>query len=119
MHHRSEAMSARHVVVVGGGLAGVSAALTLADAGAEVTLLERRQRLGGLTWSFQRNGLSFDNGQHVFLRCCTAYLRFIDRIGARDTVFLQPRLDIPVISPDGTQASIKRGSLRAPLHLTS
>jgi squalene-associated FAD-dependent desaturase len=117
MHHRSEAMSARRVVVVGGGLAGVSAALTLADAGAEVTLLERRQRLGGLTWSFQRNGLSFDNGQHVFLRCCTAYLRFLDRIGARHAVHLQSRLDIPVLSPDGTRASITRGSLRAPLHL--
>jgi hydroxysqualene dehydroxylase len=112
-------MSRQRVVVVGAGLAGVSAALTLADAGAEVTLLERRQRLGGLTWSFQRNGLSFDNGQHVFLRCCTAYLRFIDRIGARDAVYLQPRLDIPVISPDGTRASITRGSLRAPLHLAA
>jgi phytoene dehydrogenase-like protein len=110
-------MSARRVVVVGGGLAGVSAALTLADAGAEVTLLERRQRLGGLTWSFQRNGLSFDNGQHVFLRCCTAYLRFLERIGARHAVHLQSRLDIPVLSPDGTRASITRGSLRAPLHL--
>jgi squalene-associated FAD-dependent desaturase len=117
MHHRSEAMSARRVVVVGGGLAGVSAALTLADAGAEVTLLERRQRLGGLTWSFQRNGLSFDNGQHVFLRCCTAYLRFLERIDARHAVHLQSRLDIPVLSPDGTRASITRGSLRAPLHL--
>jgi hydroxysqualene dehydroxylase len=112
-------MTARRVVVVGGGLAGVSAALSLADAGAEVTLLERRLRLGGLTWSFQRNGLSFDNGQHVFLRCCTAYLRFLHRIGARDAVYLQPRLDIPVLSPDGTRASISRGSLRAPLHLTS
>jgi squalene-associated FAD-dependent desaturase len=110
-------MSGRRVVVVGGGLAGVSAALSLADAGAEVTLLERRQRLGGLTWSFQRNGLSFDNGQHVFLRCCAAYLRFIDRIGAQQAVFLQPRLNIPVISPDGIRASITRGSLRAPLHL--
>jgi squalene-associated FAD-dependent desaturase len=110
-------VSARHVVVVGGGLAGVSAALTLADGGAEVTLLERRQRLGGLTWSFRRNGLSFDNGQHVFLRCCSAYLGFLDRIDARDAVYLQPRLDIPVLSPNGTRASIGRGSLRAPLHL--
>jgi hydroxysqualene dehydroxylase len=112
-------VTARRVVVVGGGLAGVSAALALADAGAEVTLLERRLRLGGLTWSFQRNGLSFDNGQHVFLRCCTAYLRFLDRIGARQAVYLQPKLDIPVLSPDGTRASITRGSLRAPLHLAS
>jgi len=110
-------MSAQRVVVIGGGLAGMSAALTLADAGVEVTLLERRQRLGGLTWSFQRNDLSFDNGQHVFLRCCTAYLRFLERIGARHAVHLQPRLDIPVLSPDGTRASITRSELRAPLHL--
>ena len=111
------AVSPRRVVVVGGGLAGISAALTLADAGAEVTMLERRQRLGGLTWSFQRNGLSFDNGQHVFLRCCESYLRFIHRIGAADAVYLQPRLDVPVLTPSGARASISRGSLPAPLHL--
>jgi squalene-associated FAD-dependent desaturase len=105
------------VVVIGGGLSGISAALTLADAGSEVTLLERRQRLGGLTWSFWRNGLSFDNGQHVFLRCCSAYIEFLERIGAGDAVYLQPRLDIPVLSPKGTRASIARGSLRAPFHL--
>jgi squalene-associated FAD-dependent desaturase len=110
-------MSRRRVVVIGGGLAGTSAALTLADGGAEVVLLERRLRLGGLTWSFQRNGLSFDNGQHVFLRCCESYLRFIARIGAGDGIFLQPRLDVPVLSPNGTCSSISRGSLRAPLHL--
>lgn len=110
-------MTSTRVVVIGGGLAGISAALTLADAGAAVTLLERRQRLGGLTWSFQRNGLSFDNGQHVFLRCCAAYREFLDRIGAADAVHLQRRLDIPVLSPDGTRSSITRGSLRAPLHL--
>src|SRR6185312_109078 len=117
VRRRGPAVSDTRVVVVGGGLAGVNAALRLADAGASVTLLERRQRLGGLTWSFQRNGLSFDNGQHVFLRCCAGYLRFIDRIGAGEAVYLQPRLDIPVISPDGVRASITRGSLRAPLHL--
>jgi phytoene dehydrogenase-like protein len=110
-------MSAPRVVVIGGGLSGISAALTLADAGAQVTLLERRQRLGGLTWSFWRNGLSFDNGQHVFLRCCSAYLEFLERIGADDDVYLQPRLDIPVLSPKGTSASIARSSLRAPFHL--
>jgi hydroxysqualene dehydroxylase len=107
-------MSPPRVVVIGGGLSGISAALALADAGSEVTLLERRQRLGGLTWSFCRNGLSFDNGQHVFLRCCTAYIEFIERIGATDAVYLQPRLDIPVLSPKGTRASIGRGSLRGP-----
>ncbi len=77
------APSGRHAVVVGGGLAGITAALALADAGVRVTLLEGRPRLGGLAFSFQRGGLTVDNGQHVYLRCCTAYRWFLDRIGAR------------------------------------
>ena len=63
-------------VVIGGGLAGVTAALALADAGLRVTLTEARPRLGGLAFSFRRGDLTVDNGQHVFLRCCTAYQWF-------------------------------------------
>jgi squalene-associated FAD-dependent desaturase len=110
-------MSAPRIAVVGGGLAGTAAALAAADGGAEVILFERRPVLGGLTSSIRRNGLSFDNGQHVFLRCCTAYRGFIDRIEANDQVFLQDRLDVPVLAPDGSRASIKRVKLPAPLHL--
>ncbi len=46
----------------------------LCEAGALVTLLEVRPRLGGAAYSFEREGLLLDNGQHVFLRCCTAYV---------------------------------------------
>ena len=60
-------------IVVGGGLAGIAAALRLADAGATVQLVEGRPRLGGAAFSFRRGELSIDNGQHVFLRCCDAY----------------------------------------------
>ena len=95
----------------------MAAALAAADAGAEVVLFERRPVLGGLTASIVHNGLSFDNGQHVFLRCCTAYRGFIDRIGAAGQVFLQDRLDVPVLAPGGARASIKRSSLPAPAHL--
>jgi hydroxysqualene dehydroxylase len=107
------------LVVVGGGLAGMAAALRAADDGAEVVLVERRARLGGLTWSFERKGRSFDNGQHVFLRCCTAYRAFLDRIGAADQVRLQDRLDVPVVAPGGKTAHIARTSLPlpSPLHL--
>ena len=108
---------AGRVVVVGGGLAGLAAALTCADGGAEVTLLERRPRLGGATWSLEYHGLHFDNGQHVFLRCCTAYRRFLDRIGAADRVVLQDRLDVPVVAPGGRVAHLRRDPLPAPLHL--
>lgn len=111
-----------HVAVVGGGLAGLAAALECADAGARVTLLERRQRLGGLTWSFEHNGLHVDNGQHVFLRCCHEYLSFLDRIGARRDVTLQERLDIPVLAPGPsgsppTVGRLRRSGLPAPLQL--
>ena len=92
-------MNRTRVVVVGGGLAGLSAALACVDAGAAVRLLERRPRLGGATWSFERHGAWFDNGQHVFLRCCTAYREFLARIGASDGVVLQDRLSIPVVAP--------------------
>jgi squalene-associated FAD-dependent desaturase len=105
------------VVVVGGGLAGISAALGAADGGARVSLLERRGKLGGLTWSFRRRGRWFDNGQHVFLRCCTSYRSFLDRLGATDMVHLQPRLEVPVLAPGGITSVISRSSLPAPLHL--
>ena len=107
------------VVVVGGGLAGMAAALAARDAGAEVTLVEKRQRLGGLTWSFERKGLMFDNGQHVFLSCCTAYRAFLDRIGAADKVHLQRALEVPVLAPGGRRARIARTSvpLPSPFHL--
>jgi squalene-associated FAD-dependent desaturase len=103
--------------VVGGGLAGIAAALTAADGGAEVVLLERRPTLGGLTSSIQRNGLSFDNGQHVFLRCCTEYRELLGRMGATSQVLLQRRLDVPVLRPGGASASIGRSRLPAPFHL--
>jgi squalene-associated FAD-dependent desaturase len=109
-------MSGR-VVVVGGGLAGLSAAVDLADAGVPVTLLERRPRLGGATHSFRRAGLRIDNGQHVFLRCCTAYRGFLDRLGVSVHAPLQRRLSVPVLAPGGRRADLARTSLPAPLHL--
>ncbi|MFF3148835.1 NAD(P)-binding protein, partial [Streptomyces sp. NPDC057927] len=87
-------------VVVGGGLAGITAALALADAGVRVTLLEGRPRLGGLAFSFQRGELTVDNGQHVYLRCCTAYRWFLDRIEGASLAPLQDRLDVPVLDAE-------------------
>jgi squalene-associated FAD-dependent desaturase len=105
------------VVVVGGGLAGISAALACADGGARVTLLESRAWLGGATFSVERDGLWLDNGQHVFLRCCTAYRDFVTRLGVEADVVLQPRLDIPVVAPGGKVSRLRRDDLPAPLHL--
>ncbi|WP_327179186.1 hydroxysqualene dehydroxylase HpnE [Streptomyces sp. NBC_01335] len=108
-------------VVVGGGLAGITSALRLADAGADVTLLEGRPRLGGLAFSFRRGDLTVDNGQHVYLRCCTAYRWFLDRIGGARLAPLQDRLDVPVLDvgrPAGPRLGrLRRTNLPVPLHL--
>jgi squalene-associated FAD-dependent desaturase len=107
----------RRVAVIGGGLAGLSAAVRLADAGADVTVLEARPRLGGATYSFTRDGLRLDNGQHVFLRCCTAYRAFLDRLGVAGLTTLQPRLDVTVLRAGRRPARLCRAALPAPLHL--
>jgi squalene-associated FAD-dependent desaturase len=103
-------------VVIGGGLAGITAAVALAKANHEVTLLEAKPRLGGATMSFSRDGLVIDTGQHVFLRCCTAYRGLLDRLGMAAHAPLQPRFDVTVLAP-GKQAELKRRRIPAPLHM--
>jgi squalene-associated FAD-dependent desaturase len=120
-------MQRRRVTVVGGGLAGITAALRCADAGFQVTLHEARPRLGGLTYSFRRrltsevgagpDALWVDNGQHVFLRCCVAYRALLERLGVAHLTTTQRRLDIPVRADDGRLTHLRRGPLPAPLHL--
>lgn len=107
----------RQVLVLGGGLAGITTALDCAEAGAQVTLLEVRRRLGGAAYSFSRSGLEMDNGQHVFLRCCLAYRALLARLGSDHLVTLQPRLEIPVLAPGRAPFTLRRSSLPAPLQL--
>ncbi|MCX6374292.1 MAG: hydroxysqualene dehydroxylase HpnE [Actinobacteria bacterium] len=114
---RGRDAAAPDVVVVGGGLAGISAALSAADAGARVVLLEKRSRLGGAAASVFRRGRWHDNGQHVFLRCCSAYRSLIARLGGEQHLFLQERLEVPVLRPGRPPQWIRRSSLPAPLHL--
>jgi squalene-associated FAD-dependent desaturase len=110
-------MSGQRVVVIGGGLAGIAAALDCADAGARVTLVEVRRRLGGAAYSFEREGMRIDNGQHVFLRCCAAYRALLARLGSERHVAVQERLEIPVLSPGRPMVVLRRGTLPPPLHL--
>jgi len=104
------------VVVIGGGLAGITAALALAEAGEDVTLLEAKPRLGGATMSFERDHLVVDTGQHVFLRCCTAYRGLLDRLGMTSSAPIQPRFDVAVLTPK-RRTRLSRRRLPAPLHL--
>jgi len=96
--------------VVGGGLAGLAAALELADAGHDVTLYEARPTLGGAVQTLpERDGdppPPPDNGQHIALGCFTEYLSFLDRIGEGDS-YSRCSLALPVLAEDGSRADVK------------
>jgi squalene-associated FAD-dependent desaturase len=99
-------------VVVGGGLAGLAAALELVDRGQEVTLLEARPTLGGKVQTLPRRAGDPepppDNGQHVALGCFERYLAFLDRIGSLGSVRRVP-LELPVIDERGRAATVGYG----------
>jgi squalene-associated FAD-dependent desaturase len=101
-------------VIVGGGLAGLAAALRLQRLGHDVTLLEARPTLGGAVQTLpEREGDPSpppDNGQHVALGCFDAYLQFLDDIG-QGTSIRRKRLKLPVIAEDGSVAVIGPGAL--------
>jgi uncharacterized protein with NAD-binding domain and iron-sulfur cluster len=97
-------VSPARVAVIGGGLAGITAAVALAEAGAKVTLLEARPRLGGATCSFARDGLVVDTGQHIYLGCCTAYRGLLDKLGMTAHAPIQDRFDITVLAPGSRPA---------------
>ena len=107
------------MVVCGGGLAGVAAACEASLLGADVTLVERRPFLGGKAYSFTDDeaGVEVDNGQHVFLGCCTAYIAFLKLIGAYADATLQRALDVPVRDRAGRSGALRASRLPAPLHL--
>ena len=110
-------MAAPCVAVVGGGLAGLSAALELKDAGWHVELFERSRLLGGRATSFELDGHVVDNGQHVYLACCTEFIRFVQRAGKADALHLQDRFDVVVYTKGGERAELRAAALPAPFHL--
>ena len=107
------------VVVLGGGLAGIAAACELAAAGRRVLLVEKRPFLGGRAFSFPEpeTGQEIDNGQHVFLGCCHAYISLLERLGVLGNTHLATHLDVPVYDRSGRRGLLRGADLPAPLHL--
>ncbi|MCC6680026.1 MAG: FAD-dependent oxidoreductase [Phycisphaeraceae bacterium] len=104
-------------IIVGGGLAGIAAAVRLAEAGVPVTVIETRQRLGGRATSFTdpTTGDTLDNCQHVLMRCCTHLLDLYRRLGVEDCIEWHDRFYF--IPADGRVDLMQADSLPAPAHL--
>lgn len=92
-------------VVVGGGVAGIAAAVELADRGARVALLEARPYIGGRVRSFRHRttGDEIDNGQHLMMGAYTATFDLLERLGTRSLVEMQPALHVEFRNSDGTR----------------
>jgi zeta-carotene desaturase len=107
------------VIVIGGGVAGFSAATALAASGARILLLEARPGLGGRATAFTdpETGERVDNGQHILMGCYTETLRLLERIGTLDRVRWQAGLALAMIDQRGHESVLKLPPMPSPLHL--
>ena len=105
------------VAIIGGGLAGIAAAMRLAETGCQPIIIEARKRLGGRATSFvdPRTGQILDNCQHVVLGCCTNLIDLYDRLGVLDSIEWHSTLYWT--AGRGLIDTMKPGVLPAPLHL--
>ncbi len=102
--------------MIGGGLAGLSSAVALAEAGHRVRLLEKRPHLGGRATSYTLpDGSEVDNCQHVTLGCCTNLADFYSRVGAGDKIRFYDRLYFS--DAQGRRSTIEASPLPPPLHM--
>jgi len=108
--------SKKTVIVVGGGVAGMSAACALAETGLRVQLVERRSYLGGRASSYLHSGVGevIDNCQHVLFGCCTNLIGFYRRIGVADRIHWT--CEMTMIEPGGRRSQLGSSWLPAPFH---
>jgi zeta-carotene desaturase len=112
----------RDVLILGGGVAGLSAAAALGEAGFDVELLEMKPFAGGRATSYPAPGAAnektdtIDNSQHILLRCCVNLLDFYRRLGVRDRITFHREFFF--IEPGGRISVMKEGLFPAPLHFT-
>jgi zeta-carotene desaturase len=104
------------VTIIGGGVAGMSAACALAEAGLSVHLVERRGYLGGRASSYLHPGVNevIDNCQHVLFGCCTNLVGFYRRIGVDDRIHWTSEMTMN--EPGGRRSLLGPSWLPAPLH---
>lgn len=107
------------VLVIGGGVAGLSAAVEIADRGGKVLVLEQRPHPGGRTYSYRDRVTHdvVDNGQHLLMGCYHETRRYLDLIGSSHLATLQHNLRIDFLHPRNGKSTLLCPSLPAPLHI--
>ncbi len=103
-----------HVAIIGGGYAGMAAAVTLAAADIPVTVFESAKQLGGRARGVQHNDVQLDNGQHILLGCYHQTLQLIEQVGGN---IGHDFLRLPLQLTLHNRFELKAPCLPAPLHL--
>lgn len=104
--------------IIGGGFAGLAAAVFLDALGVKVTLLEKKPVLGGRAYAFKdrKTGTWVDNGQHLIIGAYRETLRLIENIGATRHLSFQKETAIPLISDRQKTFTWKIPNLPPPLN---
>ncbi len=101
-------MAERSVAVVGGGWAGLAAAVEATAAGHRVSLFEMAPQFGGRARSVDSGGITLDNGQHILIGAYTETLALMRRVGVDPTAVLH-RSPLRLVAPDGSGLRLPRG----------
>jgi hydroxysqualene dehydroxylase len=109
----------RRVLIIGGGFAGLAAGVELGERGYKVTVLERRNHLGGRAYSFTdtKTGDTVDNGQHLFMGCYTNTIDFLKKIDCLDKLKFQDRTQINFLDTESRFTTFDCPPLPAPFHV--
>ncbi len=118
---KDDVVEARDVVIIGGGFAGLSAGVALAERGFRVALLEGKPALGGRAYSFPDTESEdpVDNGQHVLMGCYHHTLDFLGRLGTRGRLIVHRNLEIEMLDGPGRRAHLRTAPIPGPFHLAA
>ncbi len=107
------------VVIIGGGVAGLAAAVELTSVGISTILIEQKSYLGGRVHSFihPETGDEVDNGQHIMMGCYHSTIKFLTTINALSKISIQPKLEICFQHAEKEKSYLSANKLPAPFHI--
>jgi hydroxysqualene dehydroxylase len=107
------------VAVIGGGLAGLSTSVFLANEGYNIRLIEASPKLGGRTYSFFDKSIGdfIDNGQHIMASWYSNTFEYLKLVGSYDKLYFQKHLEVNFRDQNAGLYQFKASKLPPPLHL--
>lgn len=109
----------KRCLIIGGGVAGLTAASILSSKKIAITIIESSPKLGGRTYSFidKETDTIIDNGQHIMMGCYKEALSFLKLIGAENNFHYQKNLFLKIINKNKNQFNLDASTSFYPFNL--